>query len=83
MKLAIALPLAHVLPQWPNAHHHLRGGPAIMEQSREGVMIGAPWVEGQNLEGADLAPFAMREAGLREAGLLEAAGSRGRVTASL
>jgi len=30
-------------------------------------MIGAPWCEGQNLEGADLAPLAMREAGVAEA----------------
>ncbi len=30
-------------------------------------MIGAPWCEGQNLEGTDLAPTAMREAGLPEA----------------
>lgn len=31
------------------------------------VMVGAPWCEGQNLEGADLAPWAMREAGIGEA----------------
>ena len=30
-------------------------------------MIGAPWCEGQNLEGADLAPWAMREAGISDA----------------
>jgi len=29
--------------------------------------IGAPWCEGQNLEGADLAPAALREAGLADA----------------
>jgi arginase len=31
------------------------------------ALIGAPFCEGQNLEGADLAPAAMREAGLPEA----------------
>ena len=31
------------------------------------ALIGAPWCEGQNLEGADLAPVAMREAGLSSA----------------
>jgi arginase len=33
----------------------------------EVAVIGAPWCEGQNLEGADLAPVAMRDAGLAEA----------------
>ena len=31
------------------------------------ALIGAPFCEGQNLEGADLAPMAMREAGLEDA----------------
>jgi len=31
------------------------------------AMVGAPWCEGQNLEGADLAPVAMRDAGLGNA----------------
>lgn len=39
----------------------------MLYNEREVVMIGAPWCEGQNLEGADLAPLAMREAGLHDA----------------
>ena len=35
--------------------------------THEVVVLGAPWVEGQNLDGADLAPVAMRDAGLADA----------------
>lgn len=38
-----------------------------MQKPTDVVLIGAPFCEGQNLEGADLAPLAMREAGLAEA----------------
>ena len=53
----------------PPTASQLRAVPPAMISSMKNdvVMIGAPWVEGQNLEGADLAPFAMRECGLADA----------------
>ena len=38
-----------------------------MQKPTSVALIGAPFCEGQNLEGADLAPLAMREAGLADA----------------
>ena len=45
----------------------LRTMPGALNSNRQICLIGAPWCEGQNLEGADLAPLAMREAGLGDA----------------
>lgn len=42
----------------------MTSGDSTTKLTRDVVVFGAPWCEGQNLEGADLAPGAMRDAGL-------------------